>query len=94
MGETEAKPDREAILAEIEGRRFWLAMKRALRRVLDGESYRAAAEAEGVGFRELHRNAATVPGLRAAHLVAWREHWGRAFPAVWRHHVGDTISAR
>ncbi len=62
-------------------------MKRALGRVLEGESYRAAAAAEGVGWRELHRNAATVPGLRGQHLETWRDRWGRAFPAVWRQHI-------
>ena len=44
---------------------------------------------EGVGYRELHRNAATVAGLKAAHLQAWREGWGKAFPAVWQQHVRD-----
>lgn len=87
MGETEAKQAREAIRAAIEARRFGPAMKRALGRLLEGESYRAAAGAEGVGWRELHHNAASVPGLRAGHLEAWRDHWGRAFPAVWRHHI-------
>lgn len=77
----------ENIAAAIEARRFSDPMKRALRRVLEGESYRPAATAEGVGYRELHRNAATVEGLRDAHLKAWRDGWGRAFPAQWRHHV-------
>jgi hypothetical protein len=87
MDTTEAEQAREAIRGAIEARRFSPAMKRALGRVLEGESYRVAATAEGVGWRELHRNAATVAGLKAAHLEAWRESWGRAFPAVWRHHV-------
>lgn len=87
MSETAAKPDPAAIREEIEGRRFGQRMKRAFGRVLDGESYRAAAAAEGVGFRDLHRNAATVTGLRAAHLEAWRASWGSAFPTVWQQHV-------
>ncbi len=93
MDTTEAEQAREAIRAAIEARRFSPAMKRALGRVLEGETYRSAAAAEGVGWRELHRNAATVPGLRAGHLEAWRGHWGRAFPAVWRHHVRTLESA-
>jgi hypothetical protein len=28
-------------------------------------------------------------GLRQAHTRAWRDGWGRAFPAVWRHHDRD-----
>lgn len=68
-------------------------MKRALVRLLEGASYRQAAAGEGVGFRELHRNAATVNGLRAAHLRAWRDRWGGAFPSVWRHHVRELDDA-
>lgn len=79
----------ESITRSIEARRFSPAMKRALARVLAGESYRKAAEAERVGWRELHRNAGTVEGLRDAHRRAWRDGWGRAFPAVWQHHVKD-----
>lgn len=96
MGETEANLSREAIRAAIEARRFSPAMKRALGRVLEGESYRAAAAGEGVGWRELHRNAATVPSLKTVHLAAWRDRWGRAFPAVWQHqlrNIGETASA-
>jgi hypothetical protein len=89
MDTTEAKQDQEAIRAAIEARRFSAAMKRALGRLLDGESYRQAAADEGVGYRELHRNAATVEGLRSAHLQAWRGGWGEAFPAVWQQHVRD-----
>ena len=33
--------------------------------------------------------AGTVEGLRDAHRRAWRDGWGRAFPAVWQHHVKD-----
>lgn len=80
---------RESIAASIEARRFAAPMKRALFRVLDGEPYRPAARAEGVGYRDLNRNAKTVPGLREAHLRKWKSDWGAAFPAVWRHHVAD-----
>ena len=38
-------------------------------------------------MRELHRNTGTITGLRDAHKQAWRDGWGGAFPAVWRHHV-------
>jgi hypothetical protein len=77
----------EEIRDAIDGRRFSHPMKRALQRVLDGDSDRRAAQAEGVGWRDLYRNAASVGGLREAHLAAWRAGWGAAFPAVWRHHV-------
>lgn len=83
MGET------EVITSAIEARRFSKPMKAALQRVLKGETYRDAAKGEGVGYRELHRNASTVTGLRDAHKQAWRDGWGGAFPAVWRHHVRD-----
>ncbi len=76
----------EEIRDAIDQRRFSNPMKRALRRLLDGDSYRHAAQAEGVGYRELHRDAASVAGLREAHLAARRAGWGAAFPAVWRHH--------
>lgn len=79
----------EGISEAITSRRFSPAMKRALHRLLAGESYRKSAEAEGVGFRDLHRNASSVDGLRDAHRRAWRDGWGNAFPAVWRHHVQD-----
>ena len=77
----------EPLETAIEARRFAPAMKAALRRLLAGESYRQAAEAEGVGYRELHRNGGTVEGLREGHLRAWRERWGGAFPTMWRHHL-------
>ena len=83
----------ENIAAAIEARRFSDPMKRALRRVPKGESYRPAAMAEGVGFRELHRNAKTVPGLQRAQKRAWVDRWGTAFPSVWRHHVADLDDA-
>lgn len=83
----------ESITTAIEARRFSGPMKAALRRVLKGESYRKAAEGEGVGYREVHRNASTIKGLRDAHNRAWRDGWGRAFPALWRHHVRDLDEA-
>ena len=64
-------------------------LSKALQRLLKGETYRKAAEGEGVGYRELHRNASTVTGLRDAHLIAWRDDWGADFPPTWRHHVRD-----
>ena len=75
--------------AAIEGRRFAPAMKRALHRALQGESYRHAARAEGIErvYREVWRNAGTVPGLRDAHLEAWQQRWGESFPALWRQHL-------
>jgi hypothetical protein len=93
MEATDETRDRDAIRAAIEARRFSAGMKAALQRVLKGESYRMAAEGEGVGWRELHRNAGTVSGLRDAHKRAWLEHWGAAFPATWRHHVRDLDEA-
>ncbi len=83
----------EHITAAIEARRFSQRMKRALCRVLNGESYRIAATCERVGFRELHRNAATIPGLREAHLIAWRDDWGADFPPTWRQHLRDLDEA-
>ena len=53
----------------------------------DQDSGAEAAKAEGVDYRELHRNAGTVPGLREAHLRAWRASWGEAFPELWEHHL-------
>ena len=85
--------ERDRIRAAIEARRFSAAMKAALGRVLNGEPYRKAAAGEGVGWRELHRNAGTVSGLREAHKRAWLADWGAAFPATWRHHVRDLDEA-
>ncbi len=84
---------REHIRATIGGRKFSEKMKRALCRLLDGESYRIAATCEHVGFRELHRNAATIPGLQTAHLIAWRDDWGTDFPPTWRQHLRDLDEA-
>jgi hypothetical protein len=58
------------ILKHLEQRKFGEAMKRALRRVLKGESYRSAAAAEGIDASDVHRSAKTVPGLIDAHRIA------------------------
>ena len=71
----------------IDRRRFGEPMKRALRRVLNGESYRTAARAEGIDHADVYKAAKTIPGFREAHLKAWRESWGPAFPRVWRQHL-------
>jgi len=76
-----------SIREEIERRRFGPAMKRALARLLDGDTYRAAAEAEGVDWRSLHWNAGHVDGLREARLIAWRDACGDSFPPLWQHHL-------
>jgi hypothetical protein len=75
------------ILEQLDGRKFGEPMKRALRRVLEGESYRHAAAAEGIDHSDVHRSAKSVPGLIEAHLAAWRDGWSEAFPAVWRRHL-------
>ena len=36
---------------------------------------------------------ATVDDIRAAHLQAWRDGWGPAFPSVWQHHVRELDEA-
>ena len=58
---------------EIDSRGFGPNMKAALKLLLDGESYRAAAEQTGVGYREVYRNAASVGELRDAHKLMWLE---------------------
>lgn len=68
-------------------RRFSPAMRRALVRALRGESYRHAAQAEGVDRRTLHRNAASLPRFRECHLRAWRDRLGPAMPRAWTHHL-------
>ena len=75
------------IRAVIARRRFYDATKAALIAVLEGQSYRQAAEAHGVRWRDLHRAARTVPGLREAHLRAWQRSWGQTVPSVWRQHL-------
>jgi hypothetical protein len=54
-------------LRRIEARRFSDRMKAALRKTLDGTSYRAAARESGVDFRDLQKNAKRL-GLDRAHL--------------------------
>lgn len=60
---------------DLSGRRFSEPMKRAIQRLLEGETYRAAAQAEGVDYRNLATNAATVEGLKARHLQAVTQRW-------------------
>ena len=57
-------------------------MKAALRKTLDGTSYRAAGSECGVDFRDLHKNAKRL-GLDRAHLEAWRDDWGPAIAPAW-----------
>jgi hypothetical protein len=75
------------ILEALERRRFGPRMKRALMRVFEGESYRSAAEAEGIDHADVFKAARSIPGLRESHLRAWRDGWGEAFPSAWRHHL-------
>jgi len=75
------------ILEHIAGRGFHDPMRRALRLLLEGESYRDAASAAGIDHADLFRAARSVPGLRGAHLSAWRSGWGVDFPAMWQRHV-------
>ena len=79
----------ENIREAIDSRGFSPRMKEALKLVLAGESYRAAAEQTGVGYREVFRNAQSVGGLREAHKVTWVESWEDDFPVMWLHHLGD-----
>jgi hypothetical protein len=83
----------DVIRAAIDRRRFGDPMKAGLRLLLEGHSYRHAAELAGVDYRELHRNAKTVKELREAHLRAWRDSWGRAFPSMWRRHLAPLDKA-
>ncbi len=73
----------------IDQRRFSEPMKSALKALLDGDSYRTAAEKAGVEYRQVHRNAGTVAGLREAHLLAWRDDWEKygGLPEMWRQHL-------
>jgi hypothetical protein len=73
------------IREHIDYRRFGRKMKQALRRVLVGESYRAAAAAEGIDHADLWRAAGSIPGMCEEHLRAWRASWGDEFPPVWEH---------
>ncbi len=78
---------------QIDRRRFGRPMKQALRRVLIGESYRQAAEAEGIDHADLWKAARSVHGLREEHLRAWRASWGDEFPREWKQHV-ERLEAR
>ena len=73
----------------IDSRGFDPNMKTALKLLLDGESYRSAAEQTGVGYREVYRNAASIGELRDAHKLMWLELWGDDFPPLWQHHLED-----
>lgn len=78
---------------EIERRRFSRPMKRALVRLLQGQTYRAAATAEGVDWRNLSANAKRVDGLRALHLKAVKDRWqreGREIPPHLTHKFDST----
>ena len=75
------------IREQIDSRRFQRPMKQALRRLLNGQSYREAATAEGVDHSYLWRAAGSIPGLRDAHLRAWSAKWGNELPVEWRHHL-------
>ena len=76
----------------IDGRRFGKPMKRALRRVLAGESYREAATAEGIDHADVWQAARSISGLRQEHLRAWRKRWGDKFPKEWQQHI-DRLEA-
>ncbi len=84
---TDAPVAHERIAAAIDRRGFSPRMKRALKRLLEGESYRWAAQSEGVDWRDLHANAKRVQGLVQTHLVAWQRSWGEAFPPMWSRHL-------
>jgi hypothetical protein len=75
------------IREQIKRRGFGEPMKRALRRVLIGESYRAAAGDEGVDHADLWKAANSIAGLSEEHLRAWRASWGDEFPPEWEHHL-------
>lgn len=79
----------EALRLAINARRFSLRMKAALGWVLEGRTYREAAELAGMGsHRELAKAAAKVPGLREAHtreLLASRGH--EPLARLWRRHL-------
>ena len=66
-------------------------MKAALRKTLDGTSYRAAGSECGVNYRDLHKNAKRL-GLDRAHLEAWRDDWGPAIAPAWV--FPDSIGSR
>ncbi len=88
---TNAPVAQQRIQDAIDHRGFSPRMKRALKRLLEGDSYRHAAEAERVDWRDLHANAKRVRGLVEAHLVAWRQRWGEAFPSMWNRHLKRVV---
>ena len=61
-------------------------MKAALRKTLDGTSYRSASSECGVNYRDLHNNRKRL-GLDRAHVEAWRDDWGLAIAPAWKHHL-------
>jgi hypothetical protein len=69
-----------SVCEQIDRRLFGEPMKLALRRVLNGESYRQAAEAEGIDHADLWKAACSIPELCEEHLRAWRASWGRRLP--------------
>jgi hypothetical protein len=81
------------IREQIDRRRFGRRMKQALRRVLIGESYRAAAAAERIDHADLWKAATSITGLCEEHLRAWRNSWGDEFPPEWQHHL-DRLEVR
>ena len=94
MDEDDAiRQDFEGVLDDlrvtIDRRGFSPRMKEALKLVLNGESYRSAAERTGVGYREVYRNAASIGELRDAHKLMWLELWGDDFPPLWQHHLEE-----
>ena len=84
---TDAPVAQQRIQDAIDHRGFSPRMRRALKRLLESESYRWAAQSEGVDWRDLHANAKRVRGLAEAHLVAWQRSWGEAFPPMWSRHL-------
>ena len=82
---------RDEMIRRIESRRFSDRMKAALRKTLDGTSYRAAGGECGVDYRDLHKNAKRL-GLDRTHLEAWRDDWGPAIAPAWV--FPDSIGSR
>ena len=80
--------DPTRIAEQIERRWFGPRMKQALRLVLEGKSYRHAAELAGLkSHQDVARAVASIPGFREVHLRSWKASWGEQFPEMWRHHV-------
>jgi homospermidine synthase len=76
-----------SIREQIDQRRFHKPMRQALRRVLSGQTYREAADAEQIDHAHLWRSAMSIEGLCEEHLRAWRASWGDELPEVWQHHL-------